>query len=76
MTSKKAAYNTAYNKANTVVLNIRLNKRTDKDIIRLLADIDNKSGYIKELMRADKDKSTSDAGALYPDYLKVHLGEA
>ena len=76
MKSKKAEYNTAYNKANTVVINIRLNQRTDKDLIRLLADIDNKTGYIKELMRADKAKSTSDAGAIYPDYLKVHLGEA
>lgn len=53
MTSKKAAYNTAYNKANTVVLNIRLNKRTDKDIIEALETCANKSKLIKDLIRRE-----------------------
>ena len=51
MKSKKAAYNTAYNKANTVVINIRLNKKTDADIITALESVNNKSGFIKWLLR-------------------------
>lgn len=42
-----------YNKANTITLCLRLNKKTDKDIIELLDTVDSKSGYIKELIRLD-----------------------
>lgn len=53
MKSKKAEYNTAYNKANTVVLNIRLNKKTDKDIIEALETCANKSKLVKDLIRRE-----------------------
>lgn len=44
-----------YNKDNTTTLCIRLNKETDKDIIEALRRVDNKSGYIKDLIRADQE---------------------
>ena len=42
-----------YNKANTVTICLRLNKKTDKDVIEILDTVDSKSGYIKELIRLD-----------------------
>lgn len=42
-----------YNKENTTQLLIRLNKKTDADIIAHLSDQDSKQGYIKELIRYD-----------------------
>lgn len=42
-----------YNKANTITLCLRLNKKTDKDIIDILDKVGSKSGYIKELIRLD-----------------------
>lgn len=45
-----------YNKANTVTICIRLNKKTDKDIIDWLYDEGNKQGYIKSLIRDDINK--------------------
>ena len=38
---------------NTVSVNVRLTKSTDFDIIAKLAEVDNKQGYIKKLIRAD-----------------------
>ena len=42
-----------YNKDKTITLCLRLNKETDKDIIELLDSKDNKTGYIKNLIRSD-----------------------
>jgi hypothetical protein len=42
-----------YNKANTVCVNIRLNKKTDADIIEKLDKVSSKMGYIKDLIRKD-----------------------
>lgn len=42
-----------YNRENTITLCLRLNKETDKDILEHLTTIDNKSGYIKNLIRLD-----------------------
>ena len=42
-----------YNKANTIVINIRLIKSTETDIIEQLKKQPNKSGYIKALIRAE-----------------------
>lgn len=42
-----------YNRENTITLCLRLNKETDKDILEHLRTIDNKSGYIKNLIRLD-----------------------
>lgn len=51
--SNKSKYNTEYNKANTVAINIRLNKKTDADIITALESVNNKSGLIKWLLRQE-----------------------
>lgn len=42
-----------YNAENTKQYAFKLNLTTDKDIIAKLDSQDNKSGYIKELIRAD-----------------------
>ena len=42
-----------YNKAHTKQVTLRLNKRTEADIIEWLGKADNKQGYIKALIRAD-----------------------
>ena len=42
-----------YNKAHTTQVTLRLNRRTDADVIELLEGLDNKQGYIKALIRAD-----------------------
>lgn len=39
--------------ANTIQVKLKLNKNTDVDIIEKLQSVDNKQGYIKELIRAD-----------------------
>ena len=41
-------------------INVKLNQRTDKDIIETLEDKENKMGYIKELILKDIDKSKED----------------
>ena len=42
-----------YNQAATVQLAVRLNRRTDADIIAKLEQVESKAGYIKQLVRAD-----------------------
>lgn len=42
-----------YDKANTVQITLKLNKKTDADIIEALESVSNKQGYIKELIRED-----------------------
>lgn len=42
-----------YDKDNTVQIKLKLNKKTDDDIITRLAAADNIQGYIKELIRLD-----------------------
>ena len=52
MSNNRADYHKAYDKANTVGVYIKLNKKTDADIIEALKDV-NKQGYIKALIRRD-----------------------
>lgn len=40
-------------KANTTNITIKLNHRTDSDIITKLSSTDNRTGYIKQLIRQD-----------------------
>ena len=47
-----------YNAANTKQIVIRLNKRTDADVIAALESVPNKQGYIKALIRADVSEPT------------------
>lgn len=42
-----------YQAANTKLFSIRLNLNTDSDIIKRLKEVENKQGYIKNLIRAD-----------------------
>ena len=42
-----------YDKDNTVQVKLKLNKKTDDDIIKRLSAADNIQGYIKELIRID-----------------------
>ena len=51
-TAQKAA-SERYDRENTVRVAIKLNKRTDADILAQLDRQDNKQGYIKALIRAD-----------------------
>jgi len=39
--------------ANTIQVKLKLNKRTDADILQKLSSVSSKQGYIKELIRAD-----------------------
>ena len=44
---------TRWDRENTVVVTMKLNKNTDADIIEKLDSVDNKQGYIKRLIRED-----------------------
>ena len=46
-----------YNKEKTITVLIRLFKSTDADIIAKLDQQENKTGYIKALIRADIEKN-------------------
>lgn len=55
MTSKAQARASAkYDKAHTKGIYLKLNTRTDADIISKLSKVGNVQGYIKQLIRADK----------------------
>lgn len=45
-----------YDAANTTQVKIKLNDKTDADILKKLAEVDNKQGYIKALIRKDLKK--------------------
>ena len=51
--NKKSIASIKYDKANTVDVRIKLNKKNDEDIINKLDSVDNKQGYIKGLIRTD-----------------------
>jgi hypothetical protein len=42
---------TKYDKENTITVSIKLNKKTDNEIIDLLNRQSNKQGFIKQLLR-------------------------
>ena len=44
---------TEYEKNNTIGVYLKLNKKTDRDIIEALGTCSNKQGYIKALIRED-----------------------
>lgn len=47
-----------YDKANTKQIMMKLNKGTDADILSWLETLDNRQGYIKELIRKDMRERT------------------
>jgi hypothetical protein len=50
----KAGYK--YDKENTTQIRLKLNNKTDRDILAKLDTVQSKQGYIKALIRADLDK--------------------
>lgn len=44
--------------ANTTRVVMNLNHNTDKDVLKRLAEVDNKQGYIKRLIREDIARTT------------------
>lgn len=54
MTSEaKKKANARYDAAHTKQVNLKLNLRSDQDILERLAEVGNIQGYIKSLIRAD-----------------------
>lgn len=45
-----------YDAENTLQVHLKLNRRTDKDVLEKLDSVPNKQGYIKRLIRADLKK--------------------
>jgi len=45
-----------YDKANTKQIMLKLNLKTDADILDQLDSVENKQGYIKDLIRKDLNK--------------------
>lgn len=54
--------NRKYDAANTRQIMLKLNKGTDKDILEKLDNVENRQGYIKNLIREDIRKDGEDAG--------------
>ena len=42
-----------YDAANTIQVKMKLNKKTDEDILKRLDEVESKQGYIKKLIRED-----------------------
>ena len=45
-----------YDAANTRQIKIKLNLKTDADILERLSEVENRQGYIKDLIRQDIEK--------------------
>lgn len=52
--------NAKYDAAHTVSFSVKLNRKTDADILEALQSASNKVGYIKSLIRADIEKRKQD----------------
>lgn len=48
-----------YDEKNTRQIMLKLNLKTDSDILEKLGSVENRQGYIKALIRADMEKSKS-----------------
>ena len=54
-----------YDRANTTRYQLKLNNKTDRDIIEKLNTVENKQGYIKECIRKDlKQKNKKNVSTL------------
>lgn len=53
MTPAQKRAKAKYDQNNTVQIKLKLNLKTDYDILEALERSENKQGYIKELIRAD-----------------------
>lgn len=59
MTSAQKKAKEKYDKANTIQVKLKLNLKTDSDILEALERSGNKQGYIKELIRQDIKRATT-----------------
>lgn len=58
MTDNKASKaSMKYDRSNTTDVRIKLNNKTDADILAKLQSVGNKQGYIKALIRSDLNKN-------------------
>ena len=48
-----------YDKRYTRMISLKLNRRTDQDILQVLEQCDNKNGYIKQALREKIEKEES-----------------
>ena len=48
---RKDAYDQLYKREMTTTVNVRLNRKTDSDLLRNLESVPNKQGLIKDLLR-------------------------
>lgn len=69
MDSSKAA--ALWDRTNTIQYKMKLQRRTDADIIALFETLENKQGYIKQLIRSD-----IDGARLYTQYARIDNGGA
>lgn len=53
MSEAKKRARLKYDGANTVQIKLKLNKKTDADILERFGEVGNKQGYIKRLVRKD-----------------------
>lgn len=51
--NKKSEAQARYDSANTIRVSLKLNKKTDADIIKKLGEQESKQGYIKRLITED-----------------------
>jgi hypothetical protein len=58
----KTEYDKIYDSQNTMQIKLKLNTKTDKDIINKLRSAQSKQGYIKQLIRADLNKEEKKNG--------------
>ena len=64
MDSSKAA--AIWYRNNTTQIRMKLQNKTDRDILDLLGSLQNKQGYIKQLIRADMD-----GARIYERYTRI-----
>lgn len=50
-----------YDRANTTMIAVKLNRKTDADILAKLDAVGNRQGYIKRLIRSDISKNAPTA---------------
>ena len=55
--NKQSQYSMKYDRNNTQRISLKLNLKTDVDILEKLESVENKQGYIKDLIRKDIENS-------------------
>lgn len=58
MADNNYKYTKKYDTANTIKVSLKLNIKTDADIIAYLEKVDNKQGTIKQLIRAEIERES------------------